>query len=363
MIGLFEGPGLAISLPARELRGAMLPGSIFDRDALAAAPISQPLRSAIDLVIEACGAAGVTPSFVARPEIFTNGASLAWLQEKLPGVEDHLCISDGSTVRVLPGMRNHVFLYQLGVQENWVEFQRLAHRVPGFLASLSSQVNTAFRFRNGRRLACPPTCLLMPKGQPTIDNAAFLRFYLNPGSIEDSVARVIDDGSAEAGQAPSGAKVICVPLTEAACYDRPFCRWLGDAVARAYFDREACIVIGLPSCADAEATIADRVRAVVLGLRDYASEVPRLPATNVLLSVDHLGEGIFVGRDMTTELVIHETFEFWRYPRTFYETFSDITVLRPQGRQRDGLMPLLTEAFGRRPATRRLPRENGFLQP
>ncbi len=70
------------------------------------------------------------------PEIFTHGESLAWLARKLGGARDHLAFSDGSTVRILPGMRNHVFFYAQSRLSDGEALARLERRAGELLAGL-----------------------------------------------------------------------------------------------------------------------------------------------------------------------------------------------------------------------------------
>ena len=125
----------------------------FRRSDLAAAEFSPALRIAVELVTGICRESGFEPTFVARPEIFTHGESRAWLDKRLGGVKDHLALSDGTTIRLIPGLRNHVFLFGLGRAADGEALQRLERRAPELFGSLHSQVNTALQF--GRRRETP----------------------------------------------------------------------------------------------------------------------------------------------------------------------------------------------------------------
>ena len=109
--------GLLVSLPALELRNIALTASLFDRGALIGSRLSDPLQAAIATLDEA-QAAKAPLLFVARPEMFTDGATLDWLTARCGGIVDHLDISDGFTIKLLPGFRNHVFFYGLGRRED-----------------------------------------------------------------------------------------------------------------------------------------------------------------------------------------------------------------------------------------------------
>src|SRR5579862_3236976 len=102
---LIRGAGLLVSLPAKELDAFCPTGSIFKDTELRNTPLSVELRLALDVARQACAKRRVPLLIVARPEIFTHGLPLKWLRDRLGGVEDHLCISDGTAVRPIPQLR------------------------------------------------------------------------------------------------------------------------------------------------------------------------------------------------------------------------------------------------------------------
>ena len=177
---MLERPALAISLPASELAKAQLPGSIFAARDLTSAPLSGELRRAIALIEGVCAQSGFAPTFVARPEIFTHGESFAWLMRKLGGVRDHLAFSDGSTVRIIPGLRNHVFFYGLSRHEDGAGLERLERRAGELLAGLTSQINSALKFGRGRSATSPETIALTGRSRALLGEPEFYRFYFNP---------------------------------------------------------------------------------------------------------------------------------------------------------------------------------------
>src|SRR5579862_8407822 len=121
---MFGPEDLAVSLPARELAKVELAGSVFSVDALDGEPISEALRFAIDLLRMATEDAGGSLRFIARPEMFTHGETVAWLRAELGSARNHVCISDASCIRVIPGFQNHVFFYGLGQKSHFEALQR-----------------------------------------------------------------------------------------------------------------------------------------------------------------------------------------------------------------------------------------------
>ena len=137
-----DGP-LAVSLPVRELGRTPLPGSVFGAAALVEAPLSEPLRRALALVSSAARRGGAELLFVARPEIFIYGEGLTWLRATLGPARRHLSLSDGTAVKLIPGLSNHVFFYGLSRRDDSGALRQLMRRAPELLGQFDSQLNTA----------------------------------------------------------------------------------------------------------------------------------------------------------------------------------------------------------------------------
>ena len=163
-----------LSVPARGLALADVPGSVFDAEALLAMPLAPDLRRAVGLALRAHGGAGVPVRCVVRPEIFTHGRSLAWLKEKLGPVTDHLNLSDGTAVKLIPGLRNHMFTYGLHAQGHAQEFKKLLRRAPELLGQIQSQVNSFHRVVT-QGMAVEPKATLLSAAAP--EPAAMLGTY------------------------------------------------------------------------------------------------------------------------------------------------------------------------------------------
>jgi hypothetical protein len=347
---VFEGPGLAVSFPATELKQVVLPGSLFKAEALTDAPISGELRAALGLVEDVCTSQGIPLVCIARPEIFTNSLTMAWLKEKLGGIRDHLCISDGATVRVIPDMQNHMFLYRLGLQQNQEAFNHLVRRAPELLSTIHSQVNTAFQFRLRCQTFAPPTVLLLPDSAPPEEPANFFRFFLNRSSIKTAVEWIIANGSIPNKEMGVFTKVLYVPLTEAALNNKGFLKILATAVAETYFEPTSCLIMRVPTLGSLTAELADQINTVLEGLAKAPLSIPRVPAQNVFLCTTHIDDKFVAQGANRVELVLHETFDFWRHSSDFYSGFQDVSVLACQDRyDTPTLLTMLSEILGREP--------------
>jgi hypothetical protein len=351
---MFDDIGLAVSLPARELGQAALPGSVFEARHLAGAPISSELAAAIGLVQQACAQRGGRMLFIARPEIFIDPVTLAWLGERLGGIVHHLCISDGAAIRVIPRLHNHLFLYRLGLQANADAFGRLARRAPELLAGLETQVNTTFRFAVGATSASPRSVLLQPQDEAAPGrNGGLFRCYYTPGPIERCAEWILARGAVPADACAGFARASYLPLTEAALADRAFCDVLAGLVAGSYFDPAACLLLRLPVLPSPAASVADRLAAALAGLARAGGQVPRVPAPNVFFLADDL-DAATAGTTMPIDLMMPDSFDFWRHSARFYSRFATAAVLIAAARRRERarLASLLGRALGQTPQLR-----------
>ena len=98
---------LLVSIPGSALTDLKLPGSVFAWRDLRDAVLPPDLRLALRLVMEHAAAARLRVRFLARPEIFTHGAPRAWLDARIAGSTDHLILSDGRSLRPIPGFGAH----------------------------------------------------------------------------------------------------------------------------------------------------------------------------------------------------------------------------------------------------------------
>jgi hypothetical protein len=351
---MFDDVGLAVSLPARELGPVVLPGSLFEAGQLADAPVSPELALALRLVAEACARRGSRLVCLARPEIFVGPAAQAWLAERLGGIANHLCLSDGATIRVVAGLHNHVFLYRPGLRASAEAFRQLARRAPELLAGMASQVNTAFRVPLGAG-ARPPSLLLLPAAaDPPAPGGGLLACYFTPGGAEHCANWIVAKGAVSADALAGFARATYLPLTEAALAERAFCETLVGLVARACFDPAACLLLRLPVLDSPAASLADRLAAALAGFARGRGQLPQVPPRNVFFLAGDLDAAVPQGLAMPVALVMPESFDFWRHPAAFYARFAAATVLAAAARRHEqaGLAALLGRALGRKPELR-----------
>jgi len=351
---LLEGSGLIVSLPARELAGFRPSGSLFGEEELRKAALSAELASALKAVRQFCAARQVSLRFLAHPEIFTHGDSLAWLHRRLGGITDHLCLSDGYAVRPVPSMRNHLFLYRLGSYESAVAFQRLSHCAPELLGSLTTQVNTAMDFGGNTKSIAPPPVLLQVLRQQGHRRTASARwhFYAPHRSGEGNMGRMLASDVSPAAVFRDVQRVAYVPLTTSACHDPAFRKIVAKLVSACVADESQGCVIRLPELTAAAAdtgslTAASKELVRALSRVKARPKSKRRPA--VALTGADLIEQWPVALTCPVDLVLHSSYEFWRHPRERYRCFRDITVFSMQGAASSEveLRKLLSLALGR----------------
>ena len=314
---------IAFSVPARELLGISLPGSIFDPALLLQNAISFELRAAILAVMQGT-AANVPVKFVAvaRPEIFTHGVTLQWLMDELVGVEDHVSFSDGTTIKLIPGMANHIFLYGLSSQRRNVEFYKVLSRAPELFPRLSTQINSHHHFRiDGVDVAPKSRTLLLDA--PIVDESPTwsFPFYMNHHSLEDSAERAFALGAMDTIPGEGYEDITYIPLTDAAMHDANFQRVVTTAIRSAYLDRSTCLILGLPAMESPSAPVTDRMISALSGIRASGTLLPRASATNIFF-ITHVNEVDLKPLAPRMTMVLHETFCHWMYTVDFYSALK-----------------------------------------
>jgi hypothetical protein len=317
---LVGGAGLLISLPAEELRGMNLSASLFPPSELNASAISDELRWALQLATNVCTVQQARVLVVARPEIFTHGLSLTWLQDQLMGVKDHLCVSDGTAVRPIHGMRNHLFLYRRASHRHAVAFERLIGWVPELLDSLHSQVNTCISVRSGKRVICPPTVLMQANAE-TPEEIAFLG-YRHHATLETSVRRT---ASARMQRLPAKArKITYVPLTDYACRNPVFMRAVAKKIRASQRLLGSGVVIRLPT-SGVEERLELRLSATLTALRKAGGMHPLKPGALVFATGDPNWPAV-AAPDLAIDLFADSSYEFWRHSSDYFAAFRKLEL-------------------------------------
>jgi len=320
---MFDDGALALSLPALELERVRLPGSVFSAADIATAEVSPQLRLALDLIVGVCRESGFEPTFVARPEIFSSGESLAWLTKRLNGAKDHLALSDGTAIRLIPGLRNHVFLFGLDRAADAAALQKLERRAPELFGALQTQVNTARRFASGRE---SPASVAI-SGVDALEREApqFYRIALNAESVEDSVARTLRSRLAlRPGQRFD--EIDYVALTESSLADERFGEWLAEKLNLVYFDPRRALILRIPANAGASRDVEARVRATLAALVAASPRVPLAAAVGAWLTTGDLTADRLSGLTEACDFLAPESFDFWRHSPRSYAGYRRLRV-------------------------------------
>jgi hypothetical protein len=297
----------------------------------------------VTVVADMCRLHEVPVIFIARPEVFTNSASLVWLQQQLGGIKNHLCITDGMAVRIIPEMHNHMFAYRLGIQENADTFARLLRRVPEFISTLASQVNTAFSLtQNGKRLR-PATCILPASNHERPGQPELYPFLLHPHDALSAAKRSLSAGAIEAAPFWNLKQVIYIPLTETAARDAIFAEEVGTILTRAYFDPTLGVILRMPFLVDSAASVVERIAVGLTGLCAARSNIPRVLTEKIAWCTDDLDSTIFQSNQAKINGILPGSFDFWRHPPSFYAACTSVAVHMPAHRRLDRahIRPLL----------------------
>ncbi len=327
--------GLLVSLPASELPNIPLTASLFGPELLFEAKLSGPLRAALEAI-------DARTLFVARPEMFSDGATLEWLTARCEGIADHLHISDGSTIKLLPGYRNHVFFYGLGRREDRDALGRLETRLPEIFAQVHSQVNTALSFRWKDKFVQPQTVVMGGRGA----NAASFelrRFFLNRHTPQDSADRTLDFDLVEP-RASRFRELHYIRLTERGLRDATCAREIAELTARLFIDPTTCAIFVAPRVATSP---RERLRALAAALVDGGVHLPEATVPNFLTATEDLPAETLEAMSDVRRLIVDDVDDFWRSPPSFYETFESVTVYtRRQRHDPIAFQRMLNHAYG-----------------
>jgi hypothetical protein len=335
---VLDGPPPLISVPPHEVSRHALSGSIVPASEILGNSVSHDLAVALSLLRCAYGK-GTELRVVVRPEMFTHGTTLAWLRAQIGTTDEHLCLSDGEAIRVLPGMKNHVFFYRMGQASAVEGFLRLRRRAPELLAGLASQVNTALALVPGQ--AKRPRTILLPLA-PDGDEGLTLPFFTARHPVER-------DARALAGQntvaLPASQALTYTVVNDAALQSISFVVGLINQITRAYMNPVHILVIGIPPAPEPENALIP----ILSALCRHAFTLPSGVPPNVFL---HVGGGaalpgsVFAGQ---SRLVAYEAETFWQRTAAFYAPFSVATLLREDEspHHRTGLSAVVQKLTGR----------------
>jgi hypothetical protein len=343
---MFKSNKAVISVPPNELRNVELPGSVFDADLLHDMPISEGLKCAYQLISMYCK----TLMCVVRPEIFAHGETRRWLDSKLGEARHHICLSDGTSVKMIDGLDNHVFFYGLGRRKGSESLKNLLDWAPEVFVHLQSQINTFHATELAGRLVQPPTTLSMPKAHMPSAAAELYPFLLNPQSLEGSARLTVEKSTVANPTLEDFSELIYIPYSETSSHDATFTRMVAQSVAKAYFRPEQCVVLRLPMLSENIPDLAQQIIVTLKAISASNTVVPRVSARNVFVVSSDLPEIAFHRHDRVS-LLVDDTFEFWRYTRAFYTKLEGLRyVLGICDRRRlQGVVRGLTAIVGRPP--------------
>ena len=335
---LGEG-ALAISVPVSEWQSGRPPGSVFFRRDLIEPHFSSTLVRALDLVFSACAHAGFEPVFVARPEIFTHGESLAWLKRRLGFARDHLCFSDGVTIKLIPGMRNHVFFYGLSRRADSEALDRLHRRFPEMFGVLRNQFNSALRL--GPESPAP----IVIEGAPSSSQPpVFYPISLHRYSANEGLRRTMLGGPRP--RLPHGLDALTyVPLTEASLADIGFMRSIAELYDGGYFSPARALVVRPPETFGASSDLEDRLEACLTAMGEGGARAPLAPASNAWFATDDVPATTLAEVARHTSLLTHDSYDFWRASPAEYRLFRSRKIFARRGRNLDGEFDHLIEAL------------------
>ncbi len=346
-------PVLLVSVPAVHLSTIELPGSIYPWRCLRDAVLPPDLRLALLLVMQAAEAQQTEVRFVARPEIFTHGAAREWLDAQAGGAQDHLALTDGNTLRLLPGLRNHMFFFPRGMTSREAALQRLVRLVPEAFAGLASQVNGTLSFRLGARWVRPP---LLPLGfavTPVGEPAQYAPFVWLPGN--HGHAGVLSEKEAMAGL-PLLKPPHFVPLTLGALSDHPFVVELAKQVRDVVLDpAKGPLLIGLPALDRDDAATKDQVEAVLEAFSRTGVALPRRSSWSVRFVAGTPDPAALAGGRLT----LHARVPFWHFGRDVLDAAAEL-VLTGSGTL-SAARSLFTTWLGREVAVQRIRPQMGLM--
>ncbi|NGM21812.1 hypothetical protein G3576_17445 [Roseomonas stagni] len=314
------GSVLLVSVPAVHLSGLDLPGSLYPWRCLRDAVLPPDLRLALLLVMQSAEAQQTEIRFVARPEIFTHGAARDWLDAQSGGAQDHLALTDGNTLRLIPGLRNHMFFFPRGMTSREGALNRLVRLVPEAFAGLASQVNGTLTFRLGSRWIRPPMLPLGFAVTPVGEPAQYTPFVWLPGN--HGYAGVLSAKEAMEG-VPLPKPPHYVPLTLGALSDHPFVVELARQVREVVLDpAKGPLLIGLPALDRDDAATKDQVEAVLEAFSRSGIALPRLSSWAVRFVAGMPDPAALAGARLT----LHAHVPFWHFGRDIFDAVGEVTL-------------------------------------
>lgn len=321
--------GLAVSLPGSAVLGLGLFGSVFGPQELQGIVLPPDLRVATNLLVDAAAAAQRPLRFIARPEMFTHGELGERLAAELGGIGDHLALSDGSSCRLVPGLRNHLFFYRRTVPAAVAAMRGLVATAPETFCALDSQVNSTLAFRLDGVWRRPPVEMLRFAETPRTQASLWLPFFMHPGnperSAQVSLAAAETDEDEEARRVPAGTPVLYVPLSGLVLDDRVFLRWLAERLLAAMLRGRQRIVLELPPSSGDDEEVAEQIAAVIRALAPIGVVFPRVLSHRVAWSTAVPAPERLAG----ARILVHPGLDFWRFGEDTWRVADEVLAVQP----------------------------------
>ena len=347
-----ESQGLLISLPGAELKSLKLKRSIFTHDDLfdQAEPLSPSLARAAMQIEELARSLGVPCLYVSRAEMFTHGESLRWLRSEIGAIDDHISLSDGASVRVIPGLRNHVYFYRQEMASDGAALAKLERRAPELLFTLTSQINSAYRFRWGAKAHTPDPVVVAGVGETFARNVAFHAFHMPGLDLVRYLERLARGELVIPAQWP-GRRLTYLPLTDASLVDPGFLQRVARQIVDTQMDPQRALILGLPFLPDAKANLPLRALTLLRALATADIGIPEAPSARIALAAELPSpEALAAAGAASLDMLAPDTFDFARYPVSFYATLNELCVAPRRRRHNPALLSLTLEALcGRAP--------------
>jgi hypothetical protein len=321
---MFERRGALISVPAGDIASLKVPRSIFEAKQFLEYDVAPDLKSAVTVLKDIAESEGGRAMIVARPEMFTNGETIDWLRRQIAPIRDHVSISDGRTIRVIPSLDNHAFFLRLGIRRNSSFLDALQKRCPELINGLRSQINSALSFPSARDL---PTLVLQSSGPSYFSAPFFLPFCLVRHSVEATLERIASAGRLDLARTFADcSRIVYAPLTEVALASEGFRRLIVREIARTFFDKSTTMILALPEIDGGARDVASRISALVMALRGIPGAIPAVPSERVILASSPCPETTLFSRHCKVELILHHTVDAWGHSPEYYSKFERVLV-------------------------------------
>lgn len=322
------GAALLVSVPFTRLGALALPGSVFAWRHIRDAALPPELGIALRLVVSEAAVRRTRLVFVARPAIFTHGPSRAWLDRQVGDVADHLALSDGQALAVIPGLRNHIFFTGRGLPGSEAALARLVAVVPELFEGLAGQVNGALSFRLGERRVRPPTQMLRFARTPEAAEALHIPFLCHPGNPPFSATRAAEQALPQAAAPADPRPIHYVPLTATALADRAFVAALArDAQRSALGTAEEMLLLGLPQIEATDGDPARQMGAVLKAIAETGLPFPSVAGWGARFTTAPPPAGALSGGRVT----LHASAPFWRFGADLFEEVREVAVTGSSG--------------------------------